>query len=35
MPWEMPSLTGNRFSSGGDIAIIATFQEGTYGFVYY
>ena len=35
MPWEMPSLTGYRFSSGGDIAIVSTRQETTYGFVYY
>jgi hypothetical protein len=30
----MPSLTGYRFSSGGDIAIVSTHQETTYGFVY-
>jgi hypothetical protein len=31
----MPSLTGYRFSSGGDIAIVSTHQETTYGFVCY
>jgi hypothetical protein len=27
MPWEMPSLTGYRFSSGGDMAIVSTHQD--------